>query len=185
LSGASEADRSLWREFEGNAERLAAEAEEAFARLDPETAAREEMAVRIPAGETEVERVVRARRVQSFFRAAVMTSYECRCAVSGLALPELLVSSHIIPWSDCVERRADPRNGICLNALFDRAFDRGLMTFDADLRVVISRRLGEAADAAELSCSLREAEGRRMAVPKRFSPAGEAMDYHRTRVFQW
>jgi putative restriction endonuclease len=184
LSGASEADRAIWNEFAGNAERVAAESEEVFARLEPVRAAREEAEVRIPAGETDVLRLVRARRVQSFFRATVLTSYGCRCAISGLALPELLVASHIMPWADSVERRADPTNGICLNALFDRAFDRGLMTLDAELRVVVSRRLSEAADAAELSCSMRDAEGRRLFVPDRFPPAGDALDYHRRRVFR-
>ena len=184
LSGASESDRALWLEFSNNAEPLAAEAEEAFSRLAPTLAGHDESDLRIPTGETDVLRIVRARRVQSFFRAAVMTSYDSRCAISGLALPELLVASHIIPWSDSVARRADPRNGLCLHALFDRAFDRGLITFDTDLRVVISPRLSAAADAAELGCSLREAEGRRLLIPTRFPPAGDAMEHHRTRVFQ-
>jgi predicted restriction endonuclease len=184
LSGASDADRAIWNEFVGNAERLAAEAEEAFARVEPTQAARELSEVRIPVGETEVARVIRARRVQSFFRAAVMTSYGHRCAISGLALPELLVSSHIIPWSVSVERRADPTNGICLNALFDRAFDRGFITFDAHLRVVVSRHLRAAMTTAALSCSLVDAEGRKLNTPSRFPPAHEALEHHRQWVFR-
>jgi predicted restriction endonuclease len=186
LSGASESDRAIWAEFAGNSEQLAAEAEEAFARFDPAAAAaaEEEADVRLPAGETDVLRVVRARRVQSFFRAAVMTAYAGRCAISGLALPELLVASHIIPWTDSVERRADPRNGLCLNALFDRAFDRGLITIDPDLRVVTSTRLREGTRSAELACSLQEAEGRQLLLPERFPPAAEALEHHRRKVFQ-
>ena len=184
LSGASESDRAIWTEFEGNAEQVAAEAEGAYAGVDPERAAQDQAEVRIPAGETEVARVVRARRVQSFFRAAVMTSYGCRCAITGIALSELLVASHIIPWAHSVERRADPRNGLCLNALFDRAFDRGLMTLDADLRVVVSRRLKDGAEAAELGCSLGKVEGRRLLIPPRFPPAVEALEHHRERIFQ-
>jgi putative restriction endonuclease len=184
LSGASESDRSIWTEFTSNAERLAAEAEDAFARLDPARAAQEEADIRIPVGETDVARVVRARRVQSFFRAAVLTSYNSRCAISGIALPELLVASHIMPWADSVERRADPRNGLCLNALFDRAFDRGLITVDADLRVVVSRRLKEGTRSAELACSLGEVEGRRLMVPSRFPPATDALEHHRDRIFE-
>ena len=184
LSGASESDRALWTEFADDAERVAADAEAAFSRLDPAQAARDEAEVRIPEGETEVERVVRARRVQSFFRAAVITSYQHRCAISGLALPELLVASHIIPWCDSIERRADPTNGLCLNALFDRAFDRGLITIDADLRVVVSNRLGEAVGTAALSCSLLEAKGRRLLVPERFPPAANALLHHREHVYQ-
>lgn len=184
LSRASESDRALWSEFTGNTESLAADAEAAFARFAPLQAAENEADIRIPVGETDVARVIRARRVQSFFRAAVLTSYNCRCAISGIALPELLVASHIIPWADSVERRADPRNGLCLNALFDRAFDRGLITIDADLRVVVSGLLQQEADSADLACSLGEISGRRLLVPSRFPPATDALEHHRHRVFR-
>ena len=183
LSGASAADAALWAEFTANAEAIAAEAEATHARLDPAGAQADDADLSPPAGETDVLRTVRARRVQSFFRAAVVSSYEGRCAISGLAAPELLVASHIIPWSESVERRADPTNGVCLNALFDRAFDRGLITLDEGLRVVVSRRLKEAAGRAGLECSLLEAEGRRIELPTRFPPAKEAVEWHRERVF--
>lgn len=183
LSGASDADRAIWREFSGNAEKVAAEAEEVFARATPEAAEADVDIPEAPAGETDVVRTVRARRVQSFFRAAVLTSYETRCAITGLAVPDLLVASHIIPWSTSVERRADPTNGICLNALFDRAFDRGLVTFDDDFRVVVSRRLQAASSTADLDCSLREAHGHRMRLPKRLAPDPLALAYHRKHRF--
>jgi hypothetical protein len=183
LSGVSEADRAIWAEFTGNPERIAAEAEEAFATLEPDAAARDLATIRPPAGETEVARLVRTRRVQSFFRAAVLTSYGAKCAISGLGIAELLVASHIIPWNASVERRADPTNGICLNALFDQAFDRGLMTLDEDYRVVISRRLAEAVDAASLACSIRDAEGRVITLPRRFVPDRAAIAHHRDHIF--
>jgi putative restriction endonuclease len=183
LSGASEADRSLWNQFAQNAEQIAAEAEETFARLEPAAATAQLVEVQPPAGETDVQRLIRARRVQSFFRSAVLTSYAARCAISGLAVRELLVASHIIPWSTSVERRADPTNGICLNALFDRAFDRGLMTVDEDYRVVVSRRLQDAAATADLACSLREAHGRRIQLPERLAPDVAALAHHRNTIF--
>jgi predicted restriction endonuclease len=183
LTGASKSDKLLWNEFAENPERVAAEAEEVFARLDPARAAGDMAEVRVPEGETDVLRLVRARRVQSFFRAAVISSYQSRCAISGLAVPDLLVASHIIPWCDSVERRADPTNGICLNALFDRAFDRGLITVDENYCVVVSRRLQKAADAADLACSIREAHGRRMRLPRRLAPDVAALAHHRNTVF--
>jgi hypothetical protein len=95
----------------------------------------------LPDGPTEVTRIARTPRVQGFFRAAVLASYEYRCALSDIALPELLNASHIIPWKVHTARRADPRNGIALNTHCDRAFDRGLITFDESLRLVVSPRL--------------------------------------------
>lgn len=181
LSGASEADRAIWNEFSGNPEKIAADAEEIVERLAPEVA---DMDLPIaPEGETDVVRAVRTRRVQSFFRAAVLTSYEGRCAITSLAVPDLLVASHIIPWSKSVMRRADPTNGICLNALFDRAFDRGLITVDEDCRVVVSRRLCQAVITADLDCSLREAHGRPLRMPRRLTPDTAALEYHRSHVF--
>jgi putative restriction endonuclease len=182
LSGASDSDRDIWNEFAGNAEKVAAEAEEVVARAAPALAA-EQHVFELPVGETDVLRTVRARRVQSFFRAAVLTSYDSRCAISGLAVPDLLVASHIIPWSASVERRADPTNGLCLNALFDRAFDRGLITIDEDHRVVVSRRLSEAAGNAELACSIVEAHGRRIRLPSRLAPDPAALTQHRNSIF--
>jgi len=187
LTGASNSDRALWAEFEADAERIAAEAEAAYerfaARLAASPAAIEEP-VEIPAGATEVERRVRTRRVQSFFRAAVLTSYEYRCAISGLAVPELLNASHIVPWSADVHRRTDPRNGIALNALYDRAFDRGLITFDEEWRVVLSPRLRVDDPPPLHRDGLLGIEGRSLAVPSRFAPDREALRYHRERVFR-
>ena len=182
LSNLSNADREIWTEFSNNSEALAAEAEEAAIRI----AGIEEPAVpelRIPTGPTEVERIVRARRVQSFFRAAVLTTYESTCALSGIGGAELLTASHIIPWSDSVERRADPRNGICLNALLDRAFDRGLFTFDDGFRVIVSRPLTANVADARLKCSLDQIAGVELRSPNRFPPDVEAIRFHRANVF--
>ena len=183
LSGASNSDRALWKEFASDTEQIAAETEDNFAELNPKKASSDLEHIRLPEGETDVERLVRARRVQSFFRAAVLTSYENRCAVTGLATRELLVASHIIPWSVSIERRADPRNGLCLSALFDRAFDRGLMTLDENLRVVVSKQLLKDAMEADLSNCIEEAHGRRIRLPKRFAPDRAALDHHRANTF--
>jgi predicted restriction endonuclease len=121
--------------------------------------------------------------VQAFFRDAVLISYENRCALSEIAVPDLLNASHIIPWKVDVERRADPRNGIALNVLYDRTFDRGLITFDTSLRVVVSRRLRNA-DASPLHRHvLLDLDGRKLRLPKRFAPDPEALAYHREHVF--
>jgi putative restriction endonuclease len=186
LPNLSNADRDIWAEFASNSEALAAEAEQAASRIDDN--ASKDRAASGPsqawADETEIERIIRARRVQSFFRSAVLTSYNHSCAISGLAVPELLNASHIIPWSVSVERRADPTNGLCLNALFDRAFDRGLITISHEMTIQVSPRLLADAITAEIRCSINEIEGRRLRLPLRFTPDPNAMLYHRTHVFK-
>ncbi|ADG67835.1 conserved hypothetical protein [Planctopirus limnophila DSM 3776] len=183
LSNLSNADREIWMEFLTNAEGLASEAEEAAERIAG-VAIIDLPDLRLPTGPTDFERTVRTRRVQSFFRAAVLTTYNSRCAISGVAGAELLTASHIIPWSESIERRADPRNGLCLNALLDRAFDRGLFSLDDNLRVIVSRRLIDNVADAKLKCSLDEIEGSPLAIPSRFRPDPEAIRFHRAKVFQ-
>ena len=182
LKGASEADRALFADFLSNSELVAAAAEEAAVRVTGQETA--DAVWEMPAGPTEVTRTVQARRVQGFFRSAVLAAYDNRCAISGLAVPELLNASHIIPWSENIERRADPRNGICLNALYDRAFDRGLIAFDDDLRVIVSPRLKKAGVCGEAEAALIGIEGRPLNLPRRFEPDREAMRWHRDRILR-
>ncbi|MHB1768029.1 MAG: HNH endonuclease [Phycisphaerae bacterium] len=194
LANASRSDRQLWEAFQENAEATAAEAEAAYARLvgadstEGETEIASEPELIFPTGPTEVTRTVRARRVQGFFRAAVLASYEFRCAVSGIAIPELLNASHIIPWQEDTKRRADPCNGIALNTLYDRAFDRGLITFDESLRLVLSNRLKTKSKNQEVPTLLQQCfhalEGTKLNLPKRFTPDPAALAYHREAVFR-
>lgn len=179
LGNVSKADRELWGRFVADPEAVAAEAETVAMESDMRSVDAE-----LPGdGPTEVERTIRARRVQSFFRATVLTSYNCRCALTGLAVRELLNASHIIPWSDDVARRADPHNGICLNALHDRAFDRGLITFDEDCRLVLSPAIKHDDMTDFHRLSLHAMEGTPLHIPERFIPAAEALAYHREHIF--
>jgi predicted restriction endonuclease len=183
LENVSQADRRLWERFQRNPEEVASEAEAAYAEVTGRDAQPLETELETPEGPSEISRMVRTRRVQAFFRDAVLISYENRCALSEIAVLDLLNASHIVPWKVDVARRADPRNGIALNVLYDRAFDRGLITFDTSLRVVLSRRL-LAADAPPLHRqALLSLDGREMRLPKRFAPDPEAMAYHREHVF--
>ena len=61
-----------------------------------------------------------------------------RCCLTGLDLPQLNRASHIIGWAEPKGKqiRMDPRNGLCLSATYDAAFDRKPITFDEDYRLV-------------------------------------------------
>ena len=83
--------------------------------------------------ESERETIVKTRVNQELFRSAVLSSYDDACCITGIDLPPLLVASHIVPWSKDPRERLNPRNGLCLNALHDRAFDRGLISVDPEL----------------------------------------------------
>lgn len=183
LGNVSRADRELWKMFEQDSESVAAEAEATHERLSEQRVVLERAELERPLGPTEVESLVRTRRVQGFFRAAVLASYEFRCALSDIAIPELLNASHIVPWNVDKERRADPRNGISLNTLYDRAFDRGLITFDESMRLVVSSRLKKGRLPSLQRKAFSDMEGKRLRTPYRFSPDPNAMEYHRSKVF--
>ena len=95
---------------------------------------------------TEAERLVVQRVGQDLFRGGLLEYWEGRCAVTGLAVPELLRASHIKPWADCETdaERLDVFNGLLLAPNFDAAFDRGFVTFTDEGKLMVSPRLSEA-----------------------------------------
>ena len=98
---------------------------------------------------TEAERLVIQRIGQDIFRDRLMSYWQGRCPLTGITDPPLLRASHIIAWKDCASdaERLDVHNGLLLSALWDAAFDRGLVTFDDDGSPRFSATLGEAARA--------------------------------------
>lgn len=103
---------------------------------------------------TQREALVQARIGQGRFRADVTRLWGKGevCALTGIALPELLIASHIKPWRDSTdEERLDASNGLLLAVHADRLFDRHLLSFDVqhgDLRTVIAQ--SAQSDAARL-----------------------------------
>jgi hypothetical protein len=128
---------------------------------------------------TEAERLVVERVGQDVFRKGLIDFWEGRCAITGLAVPELLRASHIKPWADCDSdaQRLDVYNGILLAPNLDAAFDRGFMTVADDGEVIWAGSMGEEARRAlGVAGPLRVrklADGHRAYLP-----------WHRTKVFR-
>jgi hypothetical protein len=99
---------------------------------------------------TEAERLVVQRIGQDIFRASLMDYWQGRCPLTGIAEPELLRASHIVPWARCASdaERLDVHNGLLLSALWDAAFDAGLVSFGDDGAPLFAPRLGPQARAA-------------------------------------
>jgi len=181
LRNVSRQDREIFDEFSSNQEQLACASEEAWERLVGGGVTQPTLDE--SGGSTEVQRTIRARRVQRFFRDALIANYGGCCAISNIDIPSLLNASHIIPWSDNIPRRADPTNGVLLCAIYDRAYDRGLMTFDDQYRVVLADRLRDTAAPAMLQRMFGELEGHPLRIPDRAPPDPDALRYHREHVF--
>src|SRR5439155_53844 len=98
---------------------------------------------------TEAERLVIQRIGQDVFREALMDYWGGHCPLTGIAEPALLRASHIVPWADCTdEQRLDVHNGLLLSALWDAAFDRGLVSFADDGTPLLNPALSGAARIA-------------------------------------
>lgn len=150
LEGASALDRSVWTEFHADLNETVPASEDALRKLfgvdesgELEVLPREGVRVRKrpPTGPTETTVNVKQRRGQDYFRDAVLNNFGSRCGVTQLAVRELLIASHILPWGTHVAERLNVRNGLALSRLHDAAFDQGLITFDDSLRLVLSPRL--------------------------------------------
>ena len=99
---------------------------------------------------TEAERLIVQRVGQDIFRDALLDYWNRTCPLTGITELELLRASHIVGWAECDsdEHRLNVHNGLLLSALWDAAFDRGLVSFGDDGIALTSPKLSSAAAAA-------------------------------------
>lgn len=131
------------------------------------------------------ETIVKQRIGQVYFRNAILKIYRNQCCVTGINATELLIASHIKPWKDSDEHteRTNPCNGLCLNAFHDRAFDKGLITFDSEFKMVISSKLENCFMDDNTKRWLKSYKGVTLHFPESFAPAREFMQYHNDTIF--
>ena len=179
LSRASAKDREMWAEMQGDWEAFAIETRRAVEAVQPNAPQ-----PTAPAGLGE-ERLAttRVRIGQRFFRDALLSAYRGRCCITSLATPALLTASHIVPWHVDRPNRVNPRNGLLLSALHDRAFDSGLITIAEDLTVRVWSGLANETDRF-LAETIGAFDGRRIEQAEKFQPEQEFLDYHRQMVFR-
>ncbi|WP_338811452.1 HNH endonuclease (plasmid) [Agrobacterium leguminum] len=129
-------------------------------------------------GDTEGERTQKFRIGQNIFRDALMEYWNGTCPMSGISQPSLLRASHMKPWSDCATdaQRLDVHNGLLLSALWDAAFDAGLVTFESDGAVLASPHLEEQART-----QLDIDASKYLSLKDEHQPY---MDYHRNEIWQ-
>jgi len=178
----AKAEVEIWNDFSNNWERLTFESELLLEQMTgrmPEVVADVQ---EFPEGKSR-EAIVRTRVNQGFFRAAVLAAYNAACCITGLSIPQLLNASHIVPWSVDVKNRTNPRNGLCMNAFHDRAFDCGLLTVTPELKVKISPRLRTNPVDKETREFLWRFNDASISLPRRFAPDGDFLLYHNKEVF--
>lgn len=176
------ADIEIWDEFNSDWDKLAFESERLMRKMTGIAIDPLEEVDNFPVGMSRAA-IVRIRVNQGFFRAAVLAAHNDRCCITGLSIPSLLTASHIVPWSMDTKNRTNPRNGLCLNALHDKAFDSGLLTVTPDLKVKLSPRTkSKSADIAAREF-LQRFDGAPILQPRRFAPDAVFLHYHNEKIF--
>ena len=193
LTGASVLDHVMWDEFHANLAETVPQSEEALRKLfnadsdsTLEVIMKEGIRVRKrpPPGPTEATASMKVRRGQDYFREAVINNFGGRCGVTQLALRELLIASHILPWSAYTSERLNIRNGLCLSRLHDAAFDQGLIAFDDNLRLILSPRLKSELPTRIVADTFGRYEGEPLHLPEdAVLPDIEFLARHRTGIF--
>jgi predicted restriction endonuclease len=131
---------------------------------------------------TEFQTTTIARKGQSFFRRTVLSSYNQKCCICGLDLKQLLVASHIIPWSVREKTRLDPHNGLSLCVLHDKLFDKGLLTLEDTFKVRISPQV-EKSNSTVVRHMIFAYQGKIISLPTRFMPDHKYLQWHYQNVF--
>lgn len=127
--------------------------------------------------QTEKDALIKARIGQGAYRTALL-DYWKGCAVTECTIESLLVASHIKPWRDADDvERINPFNGLLLSPTLDRAFDKGLISFnDAGLIMISSELSNKTLDQLGISPSMKL---------RKFDPRhSEYLQWHRDNLFR-
>lgn len=83
-----------------------------------------------PPDRTSRKGLVTSRVGQGYYRQELLERFKSRCALTGCAIAEILVASHIVPWREATDaERLDADNGILLSPTYDALFDKHLISF--------------------------------------------------------
>lgn len=180
----SNLDKQVWNEFYHNWDTLPYEAEKLLASVEKRPLLSDNEIEEIDfetVGKTK-EQVIRARVNQKLFRQRVLSAYNNTCCITGIKIPDLLIASHIRPWGLDESNRLNPCNGIAINALHDKAFEKGLMTITSDYKIQISESLLNNFDTSIRDYFVKY-HNKQVILPHRFLPNIEFLKYHNEERF--
>lgn len=184
LGHSSHLDEETWNEYNGRWQELEIDALkliEEFQKNIPEDSSYD--IPTIPVGK-ERECVIKQRVNQNLFRNMVLSAYDNKCCITGIARPELIEACHIISWKNDEKERLNPCNGLAMNVLFHRAYDKMLIGISPDLKVEVSDRIYEglrAKDRDRTYSFFNPYDGVEITLPRKFKPNLEFIEEHYTK----
>lgn len=187
LPGGRRQVEPIWEEFTNNKDDLLFESEKILAEKESNSIENKFAGVLVGienlVGESKI-REVKVRVNQNVFRQIVLANYSSKCAISGIDIPELLVASHIIPWSKNEKERLNPENGICLSSMYDKAFDIGLIGLNFDYSVIISDKLKMNIDKSYYRQYFSHLQNKPIILPPKYYPKKDFIEFHLDTIFQ-
>ena len=183
MPGSEKVCKPFWDEFVNDKEGLFFEEQRILSKLNNVTI---ENALNLKECDfegKERQAVVKVRINQQAFRKMVLLNYQNTCAISGIDISEVLIASHIVPWAVDEKNRLNPENGICLSPLYDRLFDKGLITVDEDYRVCLSYELKQRCEKEYYSKFFASIENNRLILPIEHCPDKMLLKYHYENIF--
>lgn len=186
MSGGTKVVQPIWDEFFHNQEELVFLSEQILAQKENTSIENKYQEILFDLKGLKGENVIRevkTRVNQSVFRQMVLTNYTSKCAITGIDIPELLLASHIVPWSKNENERLNPENGICLSALYDKAFDKGLIGINQNYQVIISANLKKKKETSFYQSHFASVENLKITNPVKYLPRKEFLEYHLDTIF--
>ena len=125
----------------------------------------------------EKDAIVKTRVNQDRFRVLMLKRYDGKCSICKVHSKELLIASHIKPWSKCNNsEKVSEFNGLLLCPNHDKLFDLGFITFTDTGKILISNELDEV-DRVYLNV----APDMNVSICEEMKPY---LKYHRENVFK-
>ena len=187
LVGGKKQVEPIWIEFINNKEALLFESERILAEKEhvslEDKFSDELIGTEHLKGEYKL-REVKTRVNQNVFRQIVIANYSGKCAITGIDIPDLLLASHIIPWSKNEEERLNPENGICLSALYDRAYDKGYIGINEKFEILLSSDLKKKYKEEYHLKYFASLVGTKIILPKKYYPKKDFLQFHMDEVFK-
>ena len=187
MPGGRQQVEPIWNEYVNNRANLIFESENILAQIEQKSLETKYKDLLVEAsrlkGETKL-REVKTRVNQSVFRQIVLANYNNKCAVTGIDLRDLLVASHIVPWALNEKERLNPENGICFSALYDKAFDKGLIGINSKYEIILSSNLKKNENKNYFNLFFNKINGQKLNLPSKYLPRKEFLDYHLEVVFK-
>lgn len=170
LSKASRLDREVWESFEQNPEQTGFESEALYAQITRRPLQQAEAVEWEDIEGLDKEATTKVRVNQNLFRSIILSSYREECAVCRLPIVGLLVACHIVPWALDPRNRMNPRNGLCLCSLHDRAYEKGIVLIDGQFVVRLAPTTHSYRSNDAFKRFFMPFDGRTIAMPDRWHP---------------